>query len=93
MIVTTTDLKQEYEVKGIVRFYLSGMYAKQQLGRNMRWDETIDHIINEILSKQAEEIGANAIVGLTIQGFPGPGMGTVDTNYLYYGTAVKLKNS
>lgn len=91
MIVTTQDLKQDYDVKGIIRFYHSGMFAKQTLGKTMTLNDSIDFIIQNILSKQVESLEADAIVGLVMDIFPSPGAMGVDTNVLFYGTAVKLK--
>ena len=91
MIVTTTDLKQDYEIKGIVRFYLNARITKLQLGKEMPTNEAIDYVIDSILSKQAEEMEADAIVGLAIDSSPAPGMSGTSTYYIFYGTAVKIK--
>jgi len=91
MIVTTTDLKQDYEIKGIVRFYLNARIMKMQLGKDMPIDEAVDYVIDNILSKQVEEMKADAIVGFSIEVSPAPGMSGTSSYYIFYGTAVKLK--
>lgn len=90
MIVTTQDLKQNYEIKGIIRFYYSGMFAKSVLGKEMPLNEAIDYIIKNILSKQSEDLGGDAIIGLVMNIFPSPGAMATNTNILFYGTSVKL---
>lgn len=91
MVVTTQDLKQDYEIKGLVRFYYSGMYAKSIIGKEMPLNESIDYIVKNMLWKQSEELGGDAIIGLAIKIFPSPGAMAVNTNILFYGTSVKLK--
>ncbi|MCC6548769.1 MAG: hypothetical protein IT279_01740 [Ignavibacteriaceae bacterium] len=91
MIVTTQDLNQNYEIKGIIRFYYSTMFAKSMLGKEMPLNESIDFIIENILTKQSEELGGDAIIGLVMNIFPSPGAMAVNTNILFYGTSVKLK--
>jgi len=95
MIVTTTDLKQDYEVKGIVRFYMNSNIMNAQLGKQKSvlfpLIEAIDYIIENILTKQAEEKGADAIVGLRIEPYSAAGMASTSEYYIFYGTAVKLK--
>lgn len=90
MLVTTQDLKQNYEIKGIIRFYYSGMFAKSILGKEMPLNDSIDYIIKNILSKQCEDLGGDAIVGLAMNIFPSPGAMAINTNILFYGTSVKL---
>lgn len=90
MIVTTQDLKQNYEIKGIIRFYYSGMFAKSVLGKEMPLNEAIDYIIKNILSKQSEDLGGDAIIGLVMNIFPSLGAMATNTNILFYGTSVKL---
>ena len=92
MIVTTQDLKQDYEINGVIRFYYSSNYSKQQLGKDMSMDDAVDFIIQNKLSKQAENLGADAIVGLTMSIFSSPGAMTSNVGILFYGTAVKLNN-
>jgi hypothetical protein len=89
MVVTTGDIKQNYEIKGIVRFYLSGMFAKQETGTAL-FNEQIDVVIEKHLIPQAEMMEADAIVGLVIAPFTGNGMSASVHNTMLYGTAVKL---
>lgn len=91
MIITTEDLKQDYEVKGIVRFHLNDNIIKAQLGRSLAMNEAIDAVIQELLAKQADEKGADAIIGLRIQSHGSAGMASTSGIYTFYGTAVKLK--
>lgn len=91
MVVTTTDIKNEYEVKGIVRYYLAGSFAKSTIGQELTLNESIDYIIDNFLMNQAKNKNADAIVGLRIEIFSGAGMMAVGSNLLLYGTAVKLK--
>lgn len=91
MIVTTNNLNQQYDVKGIVRYYLSHLGYKPQLGRDMSMNEAIDFVIDNFLVKQAAEKDADAIIGFTINTYSAGGMSGTGTNLFFYGTAVKLK--
>ncbi len=91
MVITTENLNQDYEIKGLVRYYLSAHGVKAQLGKDMPMNEAIDFVSNTILVEQAVEKEADAIIGFRINSYPGSGMAATGTNLLFYGTAVKLK--
>ncbi|MCZ7608890.1 MAG: YbjQ family protein [Ignavibacterium sp.] len=91
MVITTENLNQDYEIKGIVRFHLNSNIIKGQLGRDLAMNEAIDAVINEVLTKQATDKGADAIIGLRIQSHSSAGMASTSNIYTFYGTAVKLK--
>lgn len=67
VILTTTDLKQDYEILGLVYYRSSELSPKK---------------IHDELRKQAEDLGADYVIGITYYNNAG---------YLYgSGTAVKL---
>ena len=100
MLITTTDLKTEYEVLGIVR----GSKVKAvHLGKDIKalfnniiggdlsdytelMEKTRDSAVNEMI-KEAEKLGANAIVGIR---FSSAQIASGAAEMLVYGTAVKI---
>lgn len=80
IIMTTGDLKEDYEIIQVVYVYTES---------NSRY--AIDYILRD-LKREAEDVGADAVVGVRMQLATfqeEDGLGEI--RILIYGTAVKLK--
>lgn len=100
MLLTTTDVKTEYEVLGIVR----GSRVKTvHLGKDIRaffkgivggdvsdysklMEDTRENAVNDMV-KEAEKLGANAIIGIR---FSSSQITSGSSEIIVYGTAIKI---
>ena len=100
MLLTTTDLKTEYEVLGIVR---GNRVKAVHIGKDIKaffrsivggdvsdytelLEKTRDNAMEEMI-KEAEQLGANAIIGIR---FSSSQISQGSSEIMVYGTAVKI---
>ena len=85
IIVTSGDLKKDYEIVGMVSHYFSSIIIKKPSTA----DEIFDFVV-EKLKEKAEELGGDAIVSVRFQR-EYIGSGYVQGSTLFsYGTVVKF---
>ena len=90
MLTTTCDLKEPYEILGIVSLYHSTKYNKEIFGVDPPADDLMQLIIKRVEDK-AEKLGADSVIGFRVNRIPiATGM-AISINYEVYGTAVKCK--
>jgi len=87
IIVSTGDIKQDYQVlKPVHQFHLSQL-DKEIFGKDLTFDGTIDALIEE-LKKKPKEAGGDAITFLRVEFEQ---LELRGTQYFVYGTMVKFK--
>jgi len=91
MYLTTTGTT-EHESLGIVSLFHFDSQTKRRFGKELTYEELIPALIR-LLSERGKELGADAVIGIQIEPITQPGMVATATNYLLYGTAVKLVKS
>ena len=88
IIVSTGDIKQNYEVLKPIHLYHHSLNNKERFGeKNLSVDRTIDKIIEE-MQKTAEKDGGDAILFLRVDMEQ---LQLSGTQYFVYGTLVKFK--
>ena len=88
IIVSTGDIKRDYDVLRPIHIYHHSLNNKERFGeKNLSVDETIDKIIGE-MKKQAQYAGADAIIFLRVDFEQ---LQLSGTQYFVYGTLVKFK--
>ena len=88
IIVSTGDIKRDYDVLSPIHLYHHSLNNKERFGeKNLSVDETSDKIIGE-MKKQAQYAGADAILFLKVDFEQ---LQLSGTQYFIYGTLVKFK--
>jgi hypothetical protein len=88
IIVSTGDIKKDYDVLRPIHLYHHSLNNKERFGeKNLSVDGTIDKIIVE-MKKQAQYAGADAILFLRVDMEQ---LQLSGTQYFVYGTLVKFK--
>ena len=88
IIVSTGDIKQDYEVLRPIHLFHHSPNNKERFGeKNMSVDDTIDHIIEEMKEEANKESG-DAILFLRVDMEQ---LQLSGTQYFVYGTLVKFK--
>jgi hypothetical protein len=88
IIVSTGDIKRDYEVLRPIHLYHHSLNNKERFGeKNISVDDVIDHIIEE-MKEEAKEDDGDAILFLRVDFEQ---LQLSGTQYFVYGTLVKFK--
>ena len=88
IIVSTGDIKRDYEVLKPIHLFHHSLNNKERFGeKNISVDDVIDYIIEE-MKEEAKEAGGDAILFLRVDFEQ---LQLSGTQYFVYGTLVKFK--
>jgi len=89
VLITTTDLKQKYEILGIVSHFHSGLETRMIFKKDLTNDELVQEIIQKIIVK-AYKLGADAVIDLKIDISLSSNTATNFFIFNIYGTAIRF---